>query len=112
MAIPDQLFKLCFLQTLDVSRNKLQKVPALLGDLKELRVLDLSHNQITTFELSQVSACIVSLTQSKHVGLCICMCPAVVCMCLQNIAHGQLLTRVGSAHGQILYRWVLRTNRM
>jgi Leucine-rich repeat (LRR) protein len=54
-ALPDQIFKLCFLQILDVSRNKLQEVPALLGDLKELRVLDLSHNQITTFQLSQVA---------------------------------------------------------
>lgn len=43
---PAEIFKLKYLQELDISKNKIDSIPDELGDMKNLQVLDISSNKL------------------------------------------------------------------
>jgi len=43
---PSEIFKLKYLQELDISKNKIDSIPDEIGDLKNLQVLDISSNKL------------------------------------------------------------------
>lgn len=48
MILPNELFQLMQLEELDLSCNKLQSIDSRLGDLKQLRIINLASNQLKT----------------------------------------------------------------